>query len=208
MRITKFGHSCILLDDGKTKILFDPGVYSEIPQLTVDAVIITHVHTDHVDVEKWLELLKNSPRIITNTEVKIRLENYELNAEVVEEGQSAEIGTLTLSAYGNDHAIMHPDATKFQNTGYLINDEIFHPGDSLFVPPLPIKILLLPLAAPWSKLSETLDYITAVKAKVNFPIHDAFLKDKGAFGRFASLWCEKNNLEFIADAELSKSYDF
>lgn len=207
MQITKYGHSCILLDDGETKILFDPGVYSTIPDLVVDAIVITHVHLDHIDIEKLQPLLvNNSPQIITNTEVKIELAKHGLDCQVVEEGQSVKVNTFTITAYGNEHAIMHPDLPKFQNTGYLINGQIFHPGDSLFVPPSPVNVLLLPIAAPWSKVSETLDFITATKAKVNFPIHDAFIKDGGAFYRFTNMWCEKYNLEFI-QPELNKAYE-
>lgn len=206
MQITKFSHSCILLDDGQTKILFDPGLYSNIPELQVDAIVITHVHQDHLDTDKHKLLLQNTPRIITNTEVKEELDKHNISCEIVEQGTKVTVGTFSLEAYGDEHAIMHPDLPKFQNTGYLVNDKIFHPGDSLFVPPKDLEVLLLPVAAPWSKVSETLDYITATKAKINFPIHDAFITDGGAFYRFAKMWCEKYNLQFI-EPELNKTYE-
>ncbi len=209
MQITKFGHSCVLLDDGQTKILFDPGLYSDLStDLTVDAVVITHVHQDHLDMDQLQRVIKNgSPRIITNTEVQVELTKHSIEAEILEAGDSTTVNTFTISGQGNEHAIMHPDLPKFQNTGYLINDKIFHPGDSLFVPSTQIEILLLPVAAPWSKVSETLDYISTVKAKVNFPIHDGFITDGGAFHRFARMWCEKIDAEFI-EPELKKQYEF
>lgn len=206
MQITKYAHSCVLLDDGQTKILFDPGLYSDIPDLSLDAIIITHVHQDHLDIDKLQPLLKNNPRIITNTEVKVELDKHSISCEIVEEGATTTVGTFTIEAFGNDHAIMHPDLPKFQNTGYLINDKIFHPGDALFIPPKQVEVMLLPVAAPWSKVSETLDYITATKAKINFPIHDAFINDGGAFHRFAKMWCEKYELQYI-DPELNKTYE-
>lgn len=208
MKITKFGHSCVLLDDGSTKILFDPGLYSEIPSLKLDGIVITHVHQDHVDIEKLAPLLESgSPRIITNAEVKAELEKHNIICEIVEQGQTSQIGTFTLEAFGNDHAIMHPDLPKFQNTGYLVNDKILHPGDALLSLSKPVEILLLPVAAPWSKVSETLDYIKEVNAKINFPIHDGFLTDGGAFYRFANMWSEKLNSKFITP-ELGKEYEF
>ena len=206
MQITKFGHSCVLLDDGQTKILFDPGLYGGIPDIDVDGIVITHVHQDHLDMVQLQPLLKNNPRIITNTEVKTELEKHNITCEVVEEGHLTTIGTLTLQAFGNQHAIMHPDLPRFQNTGYLINDKIFHPGDALFIPPKKIEVMLLPVAAPWSKVEETLDYISATKAKINFPIHDGFITDGGAFHRFAKMWCEKYELNYI-EPELNKSYE-
>lgn len=209
MQITKFGHSCVLLDDGQTKILFDPGVYSEIPELQVDGIVITHVHADHVDIEKLNAVLLTSPdaKIITNSEVGEELSKHDIKFEIVEHGQSTTIGTFSFEGLGNDHAVMHPELPKFQNTAYLINKSIFHPGDSLFVPPKPVEILFLPIAAPWSKVSETLDYITAVNAKVNFPIHDGFIKDGGAFFRFSKMWCEKLGTELVTP-ELNKIYEF
>jgi L-ascorbate metabolism protein UlaG (beta-lactamase superfamily) len=209
MQITKFGHSCILLDDGQTKILFDPGVFSDIPDIKPNAIIITHTHQDHLDIGKLQKLLQsNEPRIITNTEVRAELEKNDIAAaEVLEDGQSLEVGSVKISAHGNDHAIIHPDLPKSQNTGYLINESIYHPGDALHVPSKPVEILLLPLVAPWSKISETFDYITSVKARVNFPIHDAFLVDNNVFLMMAKSWCEKNGLEFI-EPELNKPYGF
>lgn len=209
MKITKFGHSCVLLDDNQTKILFDPGVYSEIPELAVDGIIITHVHQDHLDIEKIQKILQTSPdaRIITNTESGAELEKSGITFEIVEEGNTSTIGSFSFEAFGNDHAVMHEKLPKFQNTAYLINDTIFHPGDSLFVPPKSVEILFLPISAPWSKVSETLDYITTVNAKTNFPIHDGFITDGGAFYRFGKMWCENLNIEFITP-ELNKTYEF
>lgn len=207
MQITKFGHSCVLLDDGTTKLLFDPGLYGGVPQgLTVDAIIITHVHQDHLDIDVLKPLLASSPRIITNSEVKSELDKHGIGCEIVEEGSSVVVGTYTLEAFGNQHAIMHPDLPKFQNTGYLINDSLFHPGDALFFPSKPIKVLLLPVAAPWSKVEETLDYISRVQAPVNFPIHDGFITNGGAFYRFAKMWSQKTNAQFI-EPELGKAYE-
>lgn len=207
MNITKFGHSCILLDDGQTKILFDPGMFAELPQLKPDAIIITHVHQDHVDVQKFSDLLKNTPRIITNTQVQEELAKHNIEVEIVEDGSSTTVGTMKIEAFGNDHAIIHPDWPKFQNTSYLINDSVYHPGDALHVPPKPVQFLLLPVVAPWSKMSETLDYIAAVKAPKNFPIHDGFLSETMFYYRLSKNWCDKFNLEFI-EPKLGKTYGF
>ncbi len=206
MELTKFGHSCVLLDDGQTKILFDPGLYGGIPSLTVDAIIITHVHQDHLDLEQLKTLLQSgSPRIITNTEVQAELAKENIPVEVVEAGGTITVGTFNLEAFGNEHAIMHPDLPKFQNTGYLVNGKVFHPGDALYLPPVSVEVLLLPVAAPWSKVSETLDFLAAVKAEINFPIHDGFITNGGAFHRFANMWCEKLGTRFI-NPELGKAY--
>lgn len=207
MQITKYFHSCVLLDDGQTKLLFDPGLYGGIPVgLKVGGVVITHVHQDHLDLEQLKPLLYDNLPIITNSEVKEVLDKEGIDCQVVEQGSSITVGTFFLEAFGNEHAIMHPELPKFQNTGYLVNGKIFHPGDALYVPPQTPEVLLLPVAAPWSKIEETLDYIESVKAKVNFPIHDGFLTLGGAFYRFAKMWCEKYDLKFI-EPELGTTYE-
>ena len=126
MLITKFGHSCVLLDDGQTEILLDPGIYSNLAvDLVVDAVVITHAHQDHLDIEQLQKVMQNcSPRIITSTEVKTELAKHSIEVEILEDGGSATIKTFTISGHGSEHAIMHPDLPKFQNTGYLINDNL------------------------------------------------------------------------------------
>ncbi len=208
MQITKFGHSCILLDDGTAKVLFDPGSWSEVPEISVDAIIITHVHPDHLSGETIQKLQKVNPqlRIITNGEVVAELAKLQIEAEIVEQGKSTTVQTFQVQAFGNQHAIIHPELPVFQNTGYLINGTILHPGDALLEINQPVHVLLLPVAAPWSKVAETLDYISATRAHTYVPIHDGFLKVPGLFYRMAKQWAEKNNGIFI-EPELGKQYE-
>lgn len=208
MTITKFGHSCVLVDDGQTKILFDPGMWSDVPDLTVDAIVVTHVHPDHLGLDKHLELFKSSKRIITQSEVKVELDKHQINCEVIEAGQIVQVNTVTLEAFGVDHEIIHPDLPKFKNTGYLVNGKVFHPGDSFTVPVVPVEVLLLPTTAPWCKASETMDYITNVKPQKYFAIHDGFLSENGTmmYGHWAKIAGDKINAEFI-QPELGKAYE-
>ena len=207
MEITKFGHSCVLLDNGSTKILFDPGIYSNIPSIAVDAILITHIHQDHCDIEKIKNLLNINKdlRIITNSEVQSLLLEQGINSEIVEAGAMTKINNISISGQGTTHAIMHPTLPVFQNTGYSVTEQVFHPGDALTIPVNPVEVLLLPIAAPWSKLEETLDYISAVKPAIVFPIHDGFLKDGGAFYRLSKQWCDTLGIKFI-EPELEKIY--
>src|SRR3989338_4899247 len=56
MRITKFGHSCLFIEEGEARILIDPGSYvfkdvalkpEDLPQCNV--LLLTHEHPDHTD---------------------------------------------------------------------------------------------------------------------------------------------------------------
>ncbi len=210
MQITKFGHSCVLLDDGQTKILFDPGSWSKVPDIAVDAIIITHKHGDHLDIPTLQRLLSNStPKIITNTEVGSELSQNNIAFEILEHGAVMEVGSFTLEGTGNEHAMIHPTVPIIQNTGYLINDKIYHPGDFLYTPNKPVEFLFLPVVSPWSSTRETIDYVLSVKPKICLPIHDAILSQEGQglFYRWAEMACEQTNTELIKP-ELNKEYEF
>ena len=42
-----------------------------------------------------------------------------------------------------------------------------------------VEVLLLPVSAPWMKLSEAAEYLQAVAPDIAVPIHDAILSDAG-----------------------------
>jgi hypothetical protein len=46
----------------------------------------------------------------------------------------------------------------------LIDESIYHPSDSFTVPPVPVGTLLIPIHAPWSKVSEVLDFTKSTTA--------------------------------------------
>ena len=211
MQLTKFGHSCVLIDDGQSKILFDPGMWTDqLPtDIKVDAVVVTHVHQDHLGLERYGEVFKSAPRIITNPEVKVELDKHQINCEVAQEGIQIQVNTMILDPFGAQHAILHPELLPvFHNIGYLVNEKIFHPGDRLTLPSKPVETLLLPLSAPWSKVSETMDYMIKLKPKTAMAIHDAFLNDKGIslYGHFMEIARHKAGTEFI-QPELGKIYE-
>ena len=83
MRLTKFGHSCVLVEAeerGKPRVaLFDPGGWSELPLDTIDwidDVFISHIHGDHCDPEKLRQIVNKFPdlRITAPTEVVAMLQ--------------------------------------------------------------------------------------------------------------------------------------
>jgi hypothetical protein len=77
------------------------------------------------------------------------------------------------------HAVIHPDIPRVRNVGFLVDGQVFHPGDALTVPEEPVSTLLLPVHAPWSKVSEVIDYVRAVHADQAFAVHDGLLNDNG-----------------------------
>ena len=56
MRITKYTHACIRLEDAGKVLVIDPGEWTE-PDAWVgaDAILVTHEHSDHVDAARLAE---------------------------------------------------------------------------------------------------------------------------------------------------------
>ena len=78
MKITKYANSCLLLEIDGTKILTDLGSWNpEVPEVSdLDAVLITHEHADHFDIEKLKILLSKNPqaKLITHAAVGAKLQ--------------------------------------------------------------------------------------------------------------------------------------
>jgi ribonuclease BN (tRNA processing enzyme) len=57
MRLTKYAHSCVLVEDDNARILIDPGNltrgFDELTGLT--GILVTHQHADHVDVDRGMD---------------------------------------------------------------------------------------------------------------------------------------------------------
>jgi L-ascorbate metabolism protein UlaG (beta-lactamase superfamily) len=178
MRLTKYQHACVLVEDDGARILIDPGIYSSgFEALTrLNAVLITHQHADHVDPDRLGPLLAGNPdvRVYADDATASILREKGLEAAVASEGEQISLG-VDVTVYGVNHAVIHPDIPIIPNVGYLINGRFFHPGDAFTVPDVPVDVLGLPTGAPWLKLSEAVEYLRTVAPRVAVPIHEAGL---------------------------------
>jgi L-ascorbate metabolism protein UlaG (beta-lactamase superfamily) len=186
MQLTKFAHSCLRIQHDGGVLVVDPGVFSEAEALDgADAVLITHEHPDHVDVPALTRVLERRPiPVIGPASLAGVLGEAAEVLDVVTPGQSFTAAGVPVRAYGGQHAVIHPDIPVIQNLGYLFNDVVYHPGDSLAVPDdVPIDTLFAPIHAPWNKFSEVVDFIRAVAPRRAFALHDGLLNANG-FGVF------------------------
>jgi L-ascorbate metabolism protein UlaG (beta-lactamase superfamily) len=183
MRLTKLGHSCLLVEESGARLLLDPGTLSggfeELEGLT--AVLFTHQHADHLDQARLRGLLDRNPRarVISDQGSAEPLGKAGVEVEAVADGQELDVGGVGIRVAGRDHAVIHPDIPVVPNVGYLIGGRLFHPGDAFTEPGQPVEVLAVPAAAPWLKLAEPIDYLRAVRPKVAVPVHDLVLSDAG-----------------------------
>jgi L-ascorbate metabolism protein UlaG (beta-lactamase superfamily) len=187
VRVTKYTHSCLRIDDGNSVLVVDPGGFSERVALTgADAVLITHEHFDHLDVDALSDALARKPdlRVFAHADVLPKLTAFTDVLTEVAPGQEFTAAGFTVGAYGGEHAIIHPDIPRVANLGYLISDaehSVYHPGDSFTVPVgAVVDTLFVPLNAPWCKLAESIDFVRAVKPGRALALHDALLNEAGA----------------------------
>jgi L-ascorbate metabolism protein UlaG (beta-lactamase superfamily) len=184
VQIVHFGHACVLLDTGSTRLLFDPGTFSTGFEETreLDAILITHQHADHLDTNRLPALAEANPnaKLIVDTDTMPEIAKLGLTADAAEPGDTLSLGDALVTAVGGRHATIHPDFAMPTNAGYIVDDGAFyHPGDALFVPEQDIDVLGLPMSGPWLKLSEAIDFLRTVNPRVAVPIHEALLTDVG-----------------------------
>ena len=181
MELTKYEHACFTVKkDGKTLVI-DPGSFTSDLSIddTVVGVIVTHNHGDHFSVEHLADIVAKNPTalIIGPQDVTNQLGGY--NTRTVHGGDSFALEGFDLDFYGDTHAIIHPDMPTAQNVGVLIEDRLYYPGDSLTMPEKSVDTLALPVAAPWLKIEESIEFMKALGARFTFPTHDAILSSAG-----------------------------
>lgn len=191
MRLTKFGHSCLLVEEGNARLLLDPGTwverFDELEGLT--AVLVTHQHADHLDAARIRTLLDRNPdaQVVSDQGSAPILADVGIDVRVVHDGDELELGGVPVRVAGREHAVIYPEIPRIPNVGYLVAGSLFHPGDSFTVPAVPVEVLAVPAAAPWLRVAEAIDYLRQVRPKVAVPIHERVLSPAGIALHYGNL---------------------
>jgi L-ascorbate metabolism protein UlaG (beta-lactamase superfamily) len=183
MRFTKLEHSCVRLDKDGAVLVIDPGGFGDAAAALdgATAVLITHDHPDHLDPDALRAALSSDPDLTlwANQAVCAQFSDFGDRVYEVRHGDALDVAGFDVHVYGVEHALIHQDIPIVVNTGFLVENEVFHPGDSFTIPEDPVSTLLLPISGPWLKAGEMIDYFRAVAPARGYAIHDALLNEAG-----------------------------
>jgi L-ascorbate metabolism protein UlaG (beta-lactamase superfamily) len=186
MKIQKYFHSCLLIEENGKRLLIDPGHYSfdrgglleKSPK--IDVILVTHEHGDHCSLPGIKKLFeRDSPTVICNSETSIQLENEGVRTKIINIPETIEIsGFIVTSVVSlHDPASLNPPPLS---NGFYINHRLFHPGDSFSFAENLVNapdVLALPVIGGWGTTLKSLETGLKIKPKHLIPIHDAFVND-------------------------------
>lgn len=220
MKITKYIHSCLVVEKGAHKILFDPGLFSFVEGLVkpsqfqdVRAIILTHNHPDHIDADSLKEIIVRNPNatVLANSEIVKKLAEKDISAEVFETGERS-VANFVLKAFDAPHEKILADQIP-QNTAYTIDDQTLHPGDSLSKNLYELRgtpILCLPTMAPWETELQTYEFARELSPVYVVPVHDGYAKDFFLKSRYENFkkFLEKHGIQFQWMSQPGDSFEF
>ncbi|MBR5540200.1 MAG: MBL fold metallo-hydrolase [Clostridia bacterium] len=131
---------CLVYDEQKNAAVIDPGDEPELLLariqkygLTVRAILLTHVHFDHIQAVKELQAETCAPLLVHEAEVpaltdpafSLVMTPYHLTADrVLHDGDTVEVGELTFT-------VLHTPGHTDGSVCYWCGDTLFS-GDTLF----------------------------------------------------------------------------
>ena len=182
MRITKYGHACLLLEQATGKLIIDPGQFTELPPdlRGIKAIVITHQHADHFYLDNLRQILAINPEIPLYLPAEAAANCRNLKADIIslDDDLHTTVAGFDLNLYHIDHAIIYK-AVPCKNLAVWVNQQLYYPGDSLHVIQAKIQYLAVPLSAPWLSTADYLDFALKLAADLTFPVHNGLLNDRG-----------------------------
>jgi len=195
VRIVYVGHATILVELDGTTLLTDPLLRSRVAHLTrtvsaaplerVDAVLISHLHGDHLDFGSLKRLPREVPLVVPRGAG--RALRFRTRRTIVElaVGDETEIGAVRVRAVRAEHSRgRYPVVWPVVPNGYVLSgaESVYFAGDTDLFPEMaelaPVDVALLPVSGWGPRLpaghlgpAEAAEAARLVQPRVAIPIH-------------------------------------
>ena len=188
LKVTYYGHSVFLLDDGKTKIIIDPFIEGnpmapvKEKDITVDYVIVTHGHGDHLGDAVSIAKRNNATIVAVN-----ELANYVANQGA--KAHNMHIGGGYNFPFGRiKFTIAHHGSSSGEGiytgepSGVLVTiagKTIYHAGDTGLFSDMkligemnPVDLMLVPIGDNFTMgIDDAVKAVELVNPKFTIPMH-------------------------------------
>ncbi|WP_378147288.1 MBL fold metallo-hydrolase [Cnuibacter sp. UC19_7] len=181
MRLTKFEHAALQLEQNGRRLFIDPGVFTTpiTEAANTVAVVITHEHPDHWTPDQLKRIVDASPDVTIYGPAGVVAAAGDFPVVEVRPGEVVDAAPFSLQFFGGRHAVIHTSIPVVDNVGVIVNESLFYPGDSFADPAQQVDLLAVPVGAPWLKISEAIDYVLSIKPKRAFATHEMVLSVAG-----------------------------
>jgi len=140
MRLTKYGQSCVLIEEGRTKILIDPGTYLVTEEIIkawrkADFVLVTHKHSDHFDETSMKRIISSKIKFYSTKEVAQAYPSIKFR--IVNKGQKFVLGKMTVEVVHAQHGyntFLKGEKEVYNAVEYIIDNglkKVYHTGDTI-----------------------------------------------------------------------------
>lgn len=192
MRVKKFPQSHLVLTKNGKTLIIDPGYITFEKGFKVedfqnaDVYLISHQHADHLGPDTIKEVVGDKP-IFGNSDVVSKLKEAGVSqAKELKNLEEVEIEGFKIKAVDLPH-FKKPGFEMPPNTGFLIDEVFFHPGDGDKAPNITSENAAVPIAGATITYDTALEFIKRINAKVVIPIHyDWYKADAEEFKKLAS----------------------
>jgi L-ascorbate metabolism protein UlaG (beta-lactamase superfamily) len=176
--IRRLTDSCLVVSTETGTTLLDPGFHTfdsgavDLESIgSIERVLITHEHLDHVKPEfvSWLRDRGTDLTVHANEDVRALLAPHGIDVIIDPVDGVTHEDVL--------HEIT-PMGTTPPNRSFTVDDVLTHPGDS-YQPTTTGRVLALGLLVPWGTTRRSLDFAIELKPQHVVPVHDFYLSESG-----------------------------
>jgi L-ascorbate metabolism protein UlaG (beta-lactamase superfamily) len=164
LRIRYVGHGTVLVDLDGVRLLTDPVLRRMVAHLRraarvdadavrgVDAVLVSHLHFDHLDLPSLERLGRELPLVVPRGAARLLRRKRFVHVSELAAGEDLRIGGLTVGATRADHdGSRLPFGTKVEPIGFVVSgsQSVYYAGDTDLFAGMseigPVDVALVPI---------------------------------------------------------------